>query len=58
VRANDVVTRINRTPVSSMAEFERVVNGLKPGGAVVLELLRYSRTDERPVQRIVQFSYQ
>jgi serine protease Do len=58
VRANDVIARINRTPVNTLAEFERVVTGLKPGAAVVLELLRYSRADERPVQRIVQFSYQ
>jgi serine protease Do len=58
VRPNDVITRINRAPVRTMAEFDNVVNALKPGSPVVLEMLRFNRLDQRPVQRIVQFTYQ
>jgi serine protease Do len=58
VHANDAITRVNRTPVNTVAEFERVVGGLKPGAPVVLEIQRYSRGDDRPVQRIIQFTFQ
>ncbi len=58
VRPNDVITRINRTAVGSIAEVNNLVNALKPGSPVVLEILRYNRTDQRAVQRIVQFTYQ
>lgn len=58
VRPNDVITRINRTPVRTQAEFDSVVANLKPGSPVVLEILRFNRLEQRAVQRIVQFTYQ
>lgn len=54
----DVITRINRVPVSTLAEFERVLSTLKPGDPVVLHVSRYSRDAERITQRVVQFTYQ
>ncbi|MGH9880545.1 MAG: PDZ domain-containing protein, partial [Pyrinomonadaceae bacterium] len=54
----DVITRINRVPVSTLAEFERVLNSLKPGDPIVLHLSRYSVDADRISQRIVQFTYQ
>jgi len=63
VRANgitegDVITRINRIPVSTLADFERVVNSLKPGDAIVLNLSYHQSTPDRIAQKIVQFTYQ
>lgn len=52
----DVITRINRVPVTTLADFQRVLSGLKPGDPVVLNVSRYVR--DRVVQQIVQFSYQ
>ncbi len=54
----DVITRINRVPVSALAEFQRVISGLKPGDPIVLQVSRYSRDADRVAQRIVQFTYQ
>ena len=54
----DVVTRINRLPVASLPEFARVVENLKPGDPVVLNISRYDARAERIIQRIVQFTYQ
>ena len=54
----DVILRINRVPVASLAEFQRVVNSLKPGDAVVFNVARYNRDLDRVVQRVVQFTYQ
>ena len=54
----DVVTRINRLPVASLPEFARVVENLKPGDPVVLNISRYDTRAERIIQRIVQFTYQ
>src|SRR5712691_2631034 len=58
VFAGEVVTRINRVPVSTLADFQRVINSLKPGDAVVLNLSNYDRPSDRIVSRIVQFTYQ
>jgi serine protease Do len=58
VAEGDVILRINRLPVVSLAEFERIVNELKPGDAVVLNVARYDRDAQRIVQRVVQFTYQ
>jgi Do/DeqQ family serine protease len=60
VVTGEVITRINRVPVNSLAEFQRVLDSLKPGDPVVLNLSRYERRTERAgiVQRIVQFTYQ
>ena len=60
VVTGEVVTRINRVPVASLADFQRVIDSLKPGDPVVLNLSRYDRRGEKAgiVQRIVQFTYQ
>jgi len=54
----DVITRINRANVTTLAEFQRVVNGLKPGDPVVLLVSRYVPSLKRVTNRLVQFSYQ
>ena len=54
----DVITRINRVPVTTLADFQRVLNGLKPGDPIVLQVSRYQRDLDRVAQRIVQFTYQ
>ena len=55
---SEVVTRINRVPVTTLADFQRAINSLKPGDAIVLNLSRYDRGSDRIVSRIVQFTYQ
>src|SRR5437660_1698310 len=57
INSGEVVTRINRVPVTTLADFQRVVDSLKPGDAIVLNLSRYDRGIGL-VQRIVQFTYQ
>jgi FtsZ-interacting cell division protein YlmF len=55
----EVVTRINRVPVATLADFQRVVDSLKSGDAIVLNLSHFERAPtNRVVQRIVQFTYQ
>ncbi len=56
--AGEVVTRINRVPVTTLADFQRVVESVKPGDAIVLNLSRFDRKFNRVAQRIVQFTYQ
>ena len=58
VSAGEVVTRINRVSVSTLVDFQRAINSLKPGDAIVLNLSRYDRGSDRIVSRIVQFTYQ
>lgn len=58
VQVGEVITRFNRFPVTTLAEFQRVVDTLKPGDAIVLNLSRYDRRAGRVVQRIVQFTYE
>jgi serine protease Do len=58
VQVGEVITRVNRIPVSTLAEFQRVVDSLKPGDAVVLNLSSYFRREGRLTSRIVQFTYQ
>ena len=58
VVVGEVITRINRFPVTTLAEFQRVIDTLKPGDAIVLNLSRYDRRAGRVVQRIVQFTYE
>jgi serine protease Do len=58
VVAGEVITRINRVPVTTLAEFQRVIDSLKPGDAIVLNLSRFDRRFDRVVQRIVQFTYE
>ncbi|HEV2911819.1 MAG TPA: Do family serine endopeptidase [Pyrinomonadaceae bacterium] len=58
IREGDIILRINRIPVASLADFQRVVGGLKTGDAIILNVARYDSQQERIVQRIVQFTYQ
>jgi serine protease Do len=58
VREGEVITRINRIPVNSLADFQHVIDSLKPGDAVVLNLSSYYRAENRITSRIVQFTYQ
>ena len=57
---NDVINRINKTPVTSLADFQRVLNGLKAGDPIVLNLTRLIRDPrgDRLQPLIVQFTYQ
>ena len=52
----DVITRINRVPVTTLTDFQRVLTGLKTGDPIVLQVSRYVR--DRVTTRIVQFTYQ
>ena len=54
----DVITRINRMPVTTLADFQRVLSALKPGDPVVLNVSRYERRLDRVITQIVQFTYQ
>lgn len=54
----DVITRINRVPVATLADFQRVVNALKPGDPVVLQFSRSLRNPDGVINRMVQFTYQ
>jgi serine protease Do len=56
----DIVTRINRTPVTSLADFQRVLNGLKSGDPIVLNVIRIAKDPkgDRQVPVIIQFTYQ
>lgn len=56
----DVITRINRVPLTTLADFQRVLSMLKPGDPIVLNLASIQRDGkgERLVSRIVQFTYQ
>ncbi len=60
VRDGDVINRINRAAVTSLVDFQRVLNGLKPGDPIVLNVTRLVRDQrgERLVPLIVQFTYQ
>ncbi len=54
----DVVTLINRIPVATLADFQRVLNGLKPGDPIVLQVSRFVKDLNQVTTRIVQFTYQ
>jgi serine protease Do len=56
----DVINRINRVPVTSLADFQRVLSGLKAGDPIVLNTTRIQRDvkGDRQVPLIVQFTYQ
>ena len=56
----DVITRINRIPLNSLADFQRVLGTLKSGDPIVLNVAAYQRDGkgERLVSRVVQFTYQ
>ena len=56
----DVINRINRVPVTSLADFQRVLSGLKSGDPIVLNITRIQRDPkgDRLFPVIVQFTYQ
>ena len=54
----DVINRINRTPVTSLADFQRVLSGLKAGDPIVLNVTRVDPRNSRQIPLIVQFTYQ
>ena len=56
--AGDVITRINRAPVTTLADFQRVLSSLKSGDPIVLHVSRYSAQNNRITTRLVQFTYQ
>ena len=51
-----VIQRINRQSVATIEDFERVINGLKPGDPIVLHVSAYN--GEKVTQAIVQFTFQ
>jgi S1-C subfamily serine protease len=53
-----VIQRVNRVPVTTLAEFERVINALKPGDAIVMHIISYSESSNQLTQTIKQFTYQ
>ena len=56
----DVINKINRTPVTSLSDFQRVLNELKAGDPIVLNVTRIRRDPrgDRMVPLIIQFTYQ
>jgi serine protease Do len=53
----DVIHRINRVQVNSLADFQRVLSTLKVGDPIVLNITRLQR-DRAFIPLIVQFTYQ
>lgn len=58
ISAGDLVTRVNRIPVSTQAEFSTVTNKLKTGDPVVIHVARYDAQTRKVTTRIVQFTFQ
>jgi serine protease Do len=58
--AGDVISRINRIPVNSLADFQRVLSNLKSGDPIVMNVTRVAKDlkGDRLVPLIVQFTYQ
>ena len=56
----DIINRINKVPVSSLADFQRVLSGLKAGDPIVLNVIRIDRNikGDKQIPLIVQFTYQ
>jgi serine protease Do len=51
-----VIQRVNRQPISTIEDFERIVNSLKTGDPIVMHVAAFN--GERVTQSIVQFTYQ
>jgi len=60
LQEGDVVNRINRVTVTTLADFQRVMNTLKAGDPIVLNVTRVQRDTkgDRQYPLIVQFTYQ
>jgi Do/DeqQ family serine protease len=56
----DVINRINKIPVNTLADFQRVMSSLKTGDPIVLNVttVRRDQKGERLQPSIVQFTYQ
>jgi hypothetical protein len=57
----DTINRINRVQINSLADFQRVLNTLKLGDPIVLNITRLqpnAKGGDRLVPLIVQFTYQ
>ncbi|HJR07549.1 MAG TPA: Do family serine endopeptidase [Pyrinomonadaceae bacterium] len=54
---NMVIQRVNRIPVNTLAEFEQVINNLKVGDAVVMNVT-YLNPRNVITQTVIQFTYQ
>jgi serine protease Do len=57
LRSGDIITRVNRKPVATLDEFQKAIDALKPGDALVFNVLSPD-TGSRYLQRIVQLTYQ
>lgn len=55
---SDVITRVNRTPIASMADFEKATKDLKEGDPVVINIVRSDGRGQRLTYRVVQFTFQ
>jgi serine protease Do len=56
IQANDIVTEINRQPVTSVEDIRRIQSGLKPGDAVAFRLLRSGTDPTRRGARAVTWN--
>jgi serine protease Do len=54
----DLIRRINRVTVTDLKTFNLAVAKLKPGDAVVMEVVTYSSITRQPQLKIVQFTVQ
>jgi serine protease Do len=54
----DLIQRINRQSVTNLKSFNELVSKLKPGDAVVMEVLTYNRFSRATQLKIVQFTVQ
>lgn len=54
----DLIRRINRVAVTDLRTFNSIVSKLKPGDAVVMEVLSYSPSGRPPQLKVVQFTVQ
>jgi serine protease Do len=57
VRSGDIITRVNRKPVTTLEEFQQAIDALKPGDPLVLNVAR-ADGGGRYLQGIVQLTYQ
>jgi serine protease Do len=55
---NDLIRRINRIPATDLKSFTDLVNKLKPGDPVVMEVVAYNPATGTPQLKIVQFTVQ
>jgi serine protease Do len=56
VRPGDIITRVNRKPVTTLEEFQKAIDALKPGDPLVMNVARADGS--RFLQGIVQLTYQ